>query len=112
MSDDLRLLSPREVAEMLGIKQHTLARLCQHGELSYIDVGGGRRDGRRKYIRRMFERQDVEKFIARRRRTEQWVSMKRERGQRRRAAAIGSEPVSFVELLKQRQREKEKSKGK
>jgi len=63
-ADDLRLLIPSEVAASWGVKPQT--KLCQRGELSYIDVGRGR-----KKVRRIFEREDVEKSIARRRRTEQ-----------------------------------------
>ena len=103
-ADDLRLLTPREVAEILRVKSQRLLELCRAGELSYIDVGRGR-----KKIRRMFERQDVEKFIARRRRTEQWDAMKRAHKRRPRAAIGGSEPVSFVELAK-RLKDKEKPK--
>ena len=99
MADDLRLLSPHEVAVILGIKPQTLMKLCQRGELSYVDVGRGR-----KKVRRMFEREDVEKFIARRRRTEQW--QKGDRRERSRRAAGSGELVNFVELEKQRRKPK------
>jgi len=105
-AEDLRLLTPREVAEILRVKPQQLLELCRAGELSYIDVGGGR-----KKIRRMFERQDVEKFITRRRRTEQWAALKRAHKRRPRIPLGISEPVSFVELAK-RLKDKEKPKGK
>jgi Helix-turn-helix domain len=91
-----RLLTPREAAEILRVTPAQLLQYCRHGEISYIATGRGR-----KKMRRMFELEDLEKFIAARRRTEQWGSTA---GKVRRFGTIGSKSVdtSFVARLKQR----------
>lgn len=99
---DLRLLTAREVAELLRVTPRQLLAFCRSGELSYVDVGRGR-----KKLRRMFEPADVEKFIARRKRTDQWRK-ESTGGRTRRTGGTSSSTavVDFVALHKQRQNEK------
>src|SRR5262245_43618690 len=96
---DLRLLTAREVAELLRVKPRQLLAFCRSGELSYVNMGRGRRK-----VRRMFESSDVEKFIARRRRTEQWQrDLSAAKARRSGTTDSKSGAVDFVARLKQRQ---------
>src|SRR5262252_11016748 len=99
---DLRLLTAREVAEMLRVTPRQLLAFCRSGELSYVDVGRGRTK-----VRRMFEASDVERFIARRKRTDQ--CQRDSTGERTRRSGGSSSNIvvtDFVALLKKRQSEK------
>jgi excisionase family DNA binding protein len=68
MSRDL--LDSREAARRLNITPDQLAALVQDGEISYINVGRGRKRPRRRYTE-----EDIEEFLERRRRREACLSI-------------------------------------
>ncbi len=62
-----KLYTGKETAAMLSTTEAQLREFVRHGELSYIDVGRGRLKPRRR-----FELDDIDKFLASRRSTEEW----------------------------------------
>jgi excisionase family DNA binding protein len=58
MTDDERMLKPREVAELLGVHINTVKRLGDRGEMAFYRIGS--RGDRR------FRRADVEEYLSRR----------------------------------------------
>src|SRR5258708_31481978 len=64
-----QLLDGKEAAKKLDITEDQLAALVQDGEISYINTGRGKKRPRRKYTE-----EDLEDFIARRRRREACLS--------------------------------------
>jgi hypothetical protein len=94
-----RLFTPKETAAVLGVTEDQLREFVVHGEISYIAVGRGA-----KKIRRMFEQEDIDKFIAGRRRKEQWPKFPgpSKSGRARRSSGTESATVdeSFMSRLK------------
>jgi excisionase family DNA binding protein len=54
----MKLLTQKDVADMLSVSQPTVSRMCKHGDLPFIVLKAGRR---KKVIR--FRVEDVEKWI-------------------------------------------------
>src|SRR5262245_27418275 len=63
------LLTPKETARRLRITEEQLAALTADGEISYINVGRGKKRPRRRYTE-----QDIQEFLERRRRREVCLS--------------------------------------
>ena len=100
-----RLFTPKEAAAILGVTEDQLRQFVRHGEMSYIAVGRGP-----KKMRRMFEQEDIDKFIAGRRRKDQWPKYpgpsKRAQGRRSSAIDCGSVDETFMSRLKRRRAER------
>jgi excisionase family DNA binding protein len=100
-----RLFTPKEAAAILGVTEDQLRHFVRHGEMSYIAVGRGA-----KKMRRMFEQEDIDKFIAGRRRKDQWPKYpgpsKRARGRRSSDIDCGSVDETFMSRLKRRRAER------
>jgi hypothetical protein len=100
-----KLYTGNETAAMLGITQAQLREFVRHGELSYVDVGRGRLKPRRR-----FELDDIDKFRASRRSTEEWpkhpAPSKCGRGPRSSNTGSGSVDESFMSRLKRLRSEK------
>src|SRR5271166_5318502 len=94
-----RLFTPKETAAILGVTEDQLREFVTHGEMSYIAVGRGT-----KKMRRMFEQEDIDKFIAGRRRKEQWPKYpdpsKSGRARRSSGTESGTVDESFMSRLK------------
>lgn len=56
-----RLLRPREVAEILGVRRETIYAWIASGDLKHFDIGSGEREPRWR-----IRREDLDEFIARR----------------------------------------------
>ncbi len=56
-----RLLRPREVAEILGVRRETIYAWIASGDLKHLDIGSGEREPRWR-----IRREDLDEFIARR----------------------------------------------
>jgi excisionase family DNA binding protein len=54
----MKLLTQKDVADMLSVSQPTISRMCKHGDLPFIVLKAGRR---KKVIR--FRVEDVERWI-------------------------------------------------
>jgi hypothetical protein len=100
-----KLYAAKETAAILGITETQLLEFVRHGELSYIDVGRGRLKPRRR-----FQQDDIDKFLAARRRTEEWpkhpAPSRSERGHRSSDTGSGSVDESFTSRLKRRRAER------
>lgn len=100
-----KLYTGKETAAMLSITQAQLVEFVRHGELSYVDVGRGRLKPRRR-----FEPDDIDKFRASRRSTEEWpkhpAPSKCGRGPRFSNTGSGSVDESFMSRLKRLRSEK------
>ena len=85
-----RLFTPKEAAG--GVTEDQLRQFVRHGEMLYIAVGCGP-----KKMRRMFEQEDIDNFIAGRRRKDQWRKYPgpSKRAQGRRSSAIDCGSVGF-----------------
>src|SRR5205823_2559582 len=87
-----QLLDGKEAAKRLNITEDQLAALVQDGELSYINVGRGKKRPRRRYTQR-----DLEELIERRRRREACLSGS-PRTHRSTDTTSGSAVVGFTAL--------------
>jgi hypothetical protein len=100
-----KLYTAKETAGMLAITEAQLLEFVRVGEISYVAIGLGQ-----KKMRRGFEPEDIDKFLAARRRTEEWpkhpVPSRSGRGPR--SFSIGSAEVdeSFMSRLKRRRAER------
>jgi excisionase family DNA binding protein len=70
MSRGANLLDGKEAAKRLNITEDQLGALVHDGEISYINVGRGKKRPRRRYAE-----EDIEEFKARRRRREACLSI-------------------------------------
>ena len=100
-----KLYTAKETAAILGITETQLLEFVRHGELSYIDVGRGRLKPRRR-----FQQDDIDKFLAAHRRTEEWprhpVPSRSGRVHRSSNTGSGSVDESFTSRLKRRRAER------
>jgi hypothetical protein len=94
-----KLYTGKETSAMLGITEAQLREFVRHGEISYIAIGRGQTK-----MRRGFEQDDIDKFLAVRRRTEEWPKhpAPSRSGRTRRSSSTGSGSVdeSFMSRLK------------
>jgi excisionase family DNA binding protein len=64
-NDNHRLLTPEQAALRLSITEDQLGALTHGGEISYINVGRGKKRPRRRYAE-----EDIQEFLERRRKRE------------------------------------------
>jgi Helix-turn-helix domain len=100
-----KLYTAKDTAAILDITEAQLLEFVRHGELSYIDVGRGRLKPRRR-----FQQDDIDKFLAARRRTEEWpkhpAPSRSGRAPRSSNTGSGSVDESFTSRLKRRRAER------
>jgi hypothetical protein len=100
-----KLYTARETAAILDITESQLLEFVRHGELSFIDVGRGRLKPRRR-----FQQDDIDRFLAARRRTEVWpkhpAPSRSGRAPRSSDTGSGSVDESFTSRLKRRRAER------
>jgi Helix-turn-helix domain len=99
-----KLYTGKETAAMLDITEAQLREFVRHGEFSYVNIGRGRLKPRRR-----FELDDIDKFRASRRRTEEWpkypAASKSGPGHHSCGIGSGSVDESFMSRLKRRRSE-------
>ena len=86
----LELLNRKQAAKKLDISEDQVTGLVLDGELSYINVGRGR-----KRPRMRFAEEDLEELIARRRRREAYLSTS-PKSHRSTSTTSGSEVIGFT----------------
>src|SRR6188472_1945382 len=91
------LYTLKEAAALLGMSPDTLRGYLDKGEISYIALGHGRRR-----IRRRFDIEDLERFKARQRRTDEWPSTSPVKGLRPGGRSSGTKVISLDGTLAQR----------
>jgi excisionase family DNA binding protein len=87
-----QLLDGKEAAKRLNITEDQLAALVQDGEITYINVGRGKKRPRRRYAE-----EDIDDFKARRRRREVCLSGS-PKTHRSTGSTSGSAVVGFMAL--------------
>ena len=87
-----QLLDGKEAAKRLNITEDQLAALVQDGEITYINVGRGKKRPRRRYAE-----EDIDDFKVRRRRREAFLSGS-PKTHRSTDTISGSEVVGFTAL--------------
>ena len=96
-----QLLDGKEAAKRLKITEDQLAALVQDGEISYINVGRGKKRPRRRYAE-----EDLQELIERRRRRETCLSgnpkTRRTTGSTSGSAVIGFTALRNARLAKKR----------
>jgi hypothetical protein len=96
-----KLRTHKETAAILSVTEAQLSTFVRHGEITYVAVGRGQQK-----MRKAFEDADIEKFLAARRRTEQWpkspAPSNNGRFRRSSSTGLGSVDASFMSRLKQR----------
>src|SRR5271165_2204110 len=89
MSRDL--MDSKEAARRLSITEEQLGALVQDGEISYINVGRGKKRPRRRYTE-----EDLAEFLERRRRREASCQYTRTSGPRSTLTTSSSTVVGFM----------------